>query len=797
MKRSTTTLLITALSLFLLLPLAHVRAYAQAQGERTIRMKRQEVKIGATRKEVAAGSAEQMNLWAVLIGVSRFQYGDQDIAGNYISNLRFADADAQAVYDFLRSPEGGGFRDEREGGHMILLKDEEATKASVQNALGKLKQTRPNDFFIIFIAAHGMLAPDNDPVTKAPLERPYFVLHDTDPRDFKKTGLAMDEFRQLIREIPAKKGLVLSDTCHSAGVQLDGRGSSTPRVNARYIEEMKSIDAGVGFISSAGPFEAAKEPAYLEHGAFTYSLLEGLRGNADVDQDAKVTFKEIAEYVREEVPKITDSAQHPEARTDMLEANFLALSVVDYADLNPETGADQYGTLVIRTPDLDGVEVAIDDSYREKMDARTQRAVKVKAGPRRLSFTRGAIRQDIQATVEPRKSKYVEVNLTFSQGDEESLVEPTAKQLNVYLTEAKEPSKEARKLFQEGVESFNKQKFDAAVELLTRANQANGGAYPDALVYLGRAQQSLGLEKAAVASFKRALELRPSDYEAEALLAEAELKAGGNVADVIARLKDIIYRHPRYGFARVVYADALLLRQDYINAERQLKQAIDLEPKSPAARMIMAEVLTFQRSKVKCKQAVEEAQKALELYDAVSRKQVSPSRGLKRLSISHVIFGGGRYVNYSALAETQYILGYALVGLLRTDDTLTDRELYLGRARTSIDEAIRLAQKVSAKERLSLALDASAQIYVLQADPLRAIKDGEEALKLTTADDLKGEIHLTLSEAYKSDQKYAKASDHLKQYLALTGSLLSPKERSELEAELDLLNRKKVANKQK
>ena len=96
-----------------------------------------------------------------------------------------------------------------------------------------------------------------------------------------------------------------------------------------------------------------------------------------------------------------------------------------------------------------------------------------------------------------------------------------------------------------------------------------------------------------------------------------------------------------------------------------------------------------------------------------------------------------------------------------------------------------------------MALDASAQIYVLQADPLRAIKDGEEALKMTTADDLKGEIHLTLSEAYKSDQKYAKASDHLKQYLALSGSLLSPKERSELEAELELLNRKKVANKQK
>ena len=42
--------------------------------------------VGATREEVKAGRRPQ--LWAVVIGVSRYEHGDQDLDGNQISNLK-------------------------------------------------------------------------------------------------------------------------------------------------------------------------------------------------------------------------------------------------------------------------------------------------------------------------------------------------------------------------------------------------------------------------------------------------------------------------------------------------------------------------------------------------------------------------------------------------------------------------------------------------------------------------------------------------------------------------------------
>src|SRR4029079_14555564 len=90
------------------------------------------IKVGATSGE---GTGAPVGLWAVIIGVSRYQYGDQDLDGNHISNLKHAADDAEAVRDFLMSPEGGGFQDD----HIFSVQDENATKANVQAALAKLK----------------------------------------------------------------------------------------------------------------------------------------------------------------------------------------------------------------------------------------------------------------------------------------------------------------------------------------------------------------------------------------------------------------------------------------------------------------------------------------------------------------------------------------------------------------------------------------------------------------------------------------------------------------------------------
>jgi tetratricopeptide (TPR) repeat protein/uncharacterized caspase-like protein len=773
---------------------------AQDQRERGLK-----VKVGATPDEVKSGRAADMNLWAVLIGISRYKYGDQNVDGYQISNLKNAGDDAQAIYEFLRSPEGGGFRDESEGGHMILLKDEQATRANVESALARLKMSRPNDYFVIYIAAHGAIIPQREPGSSATTEVPYFLLYDTDLRDTRNTALKMEAFRQVVSEIPAKKGLVLSDTCHSGGVQLAGRSdasSTSIRANNRYIDEMNRVATGVGFISAADQLEQSYENDYLQHGVFTHCLLEALSLMADVNNDGIVTFNELVAYLREEVPKLTSNKQHPHYNTTAIAANQLPLAVVNYTDLRTGGGQNSYGALKIRTPDIDGVEVAIDDKPMATLDSRTQRTLAVPAGMRKLSFTKGAMRRDLQATIEPGRSKLIEVNLTFSESDEDAIVASTDKQVTVFLRENKEPSKEARDLFTRGVDSFNRMKFEEAIESFNRAIQANGNAYSEAFVYRGRAEQSLGRKEAAVASFKAALALMPTAFETETLLAEAKFNAGYDVQEVIGDLRRIIRKHPDFDFARLVYADVLLSRRDkdYIGAERELRRALTSNPKNPAAHLILADVLTYQPLKEKQRRAVEEAQRALELFEEVSKKQVSASRGLRRLSISHIIFGGGRYINASAMAEAHHILGKALTRLVEYDESIVDPDTYLDRARTHINEAAKLAKALPYKHRLVLVLDTSAQNHLRKGNIAQAIADAQGALKTgESIPELKdySEAHYTLYAAYKSDQRFAKAAEHLQKYLDAAGSQLTPDERNNLQEELNRIKRLKDANRQK
>ncbi|HWP42882.1 MAG TPA: hypothetical protein VNO14_06595, partial [Blastocatellia bacterium] len=101
--------LLTASILLLLCGIFFMTLPAGANGQddrtRKIRQKDKSLRVGVTSQEINTSSPGDMRLWAVLIGVSRYKYGDQeDSEGNLIPNLRYADTDARELYNFLRSP---------------------------------------------------------------------------------------------------------------------------------------------------------------------------------------------------------------------------------------------------------------------------------------------------------------------------------------------------------------------------------------------------------------------------------------------------------------------------------------------------------------------------------------------------------------------------------------------------------------------------------------------------------------------------------------------------------------------
>jgi uncharacterized caspase-like protein len=246
--------------------------------------------------------------YAIVVGVSEYQYPD---AG--LKNLSFADDDAQAVAAFLQTPTGGGFS----SGDIKLLVNQSASLLAVRTALQETaKRAKSEDLVFIFIAGHG--APD--PLAPQNL---YFLMTDTKVVDMAKTALPMNELKQILdTQIYAQRVIVLIDTCHSAGINQKTKSIVSGRelvqeddennISNFYLTNQLFKQTGRAIITSSDVNEVSQESSkWGNHGVFTWALLDGLKGKADINGDGLITASEIFQYTRANVQKATNFSQNP------------------------------------------------------------------------------------------------------------------------------------------------------------------------------------------------------------------------------------------------------------------------------------------------------------------------------------------------------------------------------------------------------------------------------------------------------------------------------------------------------
>ncbi len=248
---------------------------------------------GAATEAIAAPRVDKR--WAVVIGVGQYQSAD-------IPDLEFARADAQAVYDFLKSDAAGPFDD------VLFLADEEATGAAMRQALFVfLQQADWNDLVVVYYAGHG--APD-----PARPDNLYLLPSDADLGSLAATGFPMwDVKTALRRQIAAERVLVIADACHSAGT-ADGDvvGGGDSNAIAGGFSQLFTPSRRL-MMTAANTNEFSLEDArWGGHGVFTHFLLEGLEGQSDLDADGIVTFTELFDYVANNVRTATEGRQNPQ-----------------------------------------------------------------------------------------------------------------------------------------------------------------------------------------------------------------------------------------------------------------------------------------------------------------------------------------------------------------------------------------------------------------------------------------------------------------------------------------------------
>lgn len=253
----------------------------------------------------------KMKVWAVIVGVGDYQH---------FSKLKYTTTDAERVYAFLRSVEGGAVPESQ----VKLLLDSDATAFNITNTAADLfEQADTNDLIMFYFAGHG----------KNQAFLPYD--YDGDQGNLLYHGIV----NSLLQDSPAKFKLCAVDACHSGSFDMDHTISyqnylenyknsegelaastrSTKNIRERIKDYYKSFDGikgGLAVIMSSASEEISLEANKLEQGVFSYYFIQGLKGHANTKdenglKDNVVNVSELYKFIEKNVRNFTFGFQHP------------------------------------------------------------------------------------------------------------------------------------------------------------------------------------------------------------------------------------------------------------------------------------------------------------------------------------------------------------------------------------------------------------------------------------------------------------------------------------------------------
>lgn len=356
-----------------------------------------DIEVGPPSAPRALVKSPYRDSWAVVIGINNYVY---------VPKLEYAVADARAVRDALIHEEG--FRAD----HVLELYDDKATKKNILSAVGDFltdqSRVKPEDRIVIFFAGHGA-------TRKLPRggDMGYLIPVEGRVEEMHASCISMNEVSDTSKLIPARHVLWIVDACYSGIAGIRSR-SIAPSDSARYIAKIASEPA-IQIITAGEGDETVIESSQWKHSVFTVNLLNGLRGNADLDNDGVIPTSELYAYLKPRVTRDSNYHQTPQMFTLYGDGEFLFLPS---EGTGPPTGggidrepADGYaGPPVTMAPtDLAGLQQRI-DREREKIVANARNLSQT--GPRGADDLVLAPAGEFLMGCNPQYDQYCEANET-------------------------------------------------------------------------------------------------------------------------------------------------------------------------------------------------------------------------------------------------------------------------------------------------------------------------------------------------------------------------------------------------
>lgn len=271
------------------------------------------------------------NRWAFLVGV------DQYWKPQAYPRLNYCVKDVQALEQLLGQV----------GYEVVCLHDGLDKRdprfpdlRNVREEFRKLaKAVGPNDLLLVYFACHGTRALDGEP---------RLILEDANPQDLARTALSLEELEREMRGAGTERLVMMLDACH-IGTGTAQRDVSDPE----FVRNVYELATGFELLAASTDEQAAYELGGINHGLFSYCVLQALRGAARQEGLEVVTVGSLKAYVLNEMKKKGVKAgieQDPQRRAD---GGLGDMILVDYREqalptLTEGTGANRDGPTVDR-----------------------------------------------------------------------------------------------------------------------------------------------------------------------------------------------------------------------------------------------------------------------------------------------------------------------------------------------------------------------------------------------------------------------------------------------------------------
>jgi len=229
-------------------------------------------------------------------------------AYEHFPDLQYAAGDSEKFVTYFKD------RYQLSNDWAVCLTDKEATAIKVLRFIERnaAKLLTEDDTFIFYFSGHGAPDPDPDATDNDGL-RKYLLLPDSEPDALSLTAISLNDLATLVSRLPCRRVLIFIDSCFAGEAGKDTVSNLKGiRISEKSFQNTAAI-AGEGrvILAASGENQVSQETDKLQAGVFTHFVLEGLKADADRDDDKRVDILELYRFVRSNVEQMTGGAQVP------------------------------------------------------------------------------------------------------------------------------------------------------------------------------------------------------------------------------------------------------------------------------------------------------------------------------------------------------------------------------------------------------------------------------------------------------------------------------------------------------